>query len=89
MAHDPKYICKQIENYMENILFNFQCDFRKVFNAQQCPLGMIEKAKGVMGKGGYFSVLPTDLEKAIDCLLHGLIMVNLYAFRFIKMVLFV
>ena len=31
---------------MENILSNFQYGFRKDFNAQQCLIGMIEKAKG-------------------------------------------
>ena len=29
-----KCIYKQIENYMENILSNFKCDFRKGFNVQ-------------------------------------------------------
>ena len=43
-----KCLYKQIENYMENILSNFQCGFRKGFNTQQCLIGMIEKAKGIM-----------------------------------------
>ena len=42
---------------MDNILSNFQCGFRKVFNAQQCLIGMIENAKGIMNKGRYFSAL--------------------------------
>ena len=36
---------KQIENCMENIHSNFQCGFRKDFNAQQCIIGMIKKPK--------------------------------------------
>ena len=56
-----KCLYKKIENYIENIFSNFQCGFRKGFNAQQCLLGMIEKAKGVMDKGGHFSALLTDL----------------------------
>ena len=51
---------------MENILSNFQCDFRKGFNAQQCLTDMIEKAKGIMDEGWYFSALLTDLSKAFD-----------------------
>ena len=46
-----KCLYKQIENYMENILSNFQCGFRKGFNAQQCLIGIIEKAKRIMDKG--------------------------------------
>ena len=36
---------------MENILYNFQCGFQKGFDAKQCLIDMIEKAKGVMDKG--------------------------------------
>ena len=46
---------------MENILSNFQCGFRKGFNAQQYLIGMIEKAKRIMDKGEHFSALLTDL----------------------------
>ena len=42
---DEKCLYKQIENYMENILSNFQCGFRKGFNTEQCLTYMIEKAK--------------------------------------------
>ena len=49
-----KCLYKQVENYKENILSNFQCDFRKGFNAQQCLIGMIEKAKRIMDKGIHF-----------------------------------
>ena len=42
---------------MENMLSNFQCGFRKCFNAQRCLIGMIERVKAVMNKGGQFSAL--------------------------------
>ena len=58
---------------MENILSNFQCGFRKCFNTQECLIGMTEKAKRIMDKGGHFSVLLTDLSKAFDCLPHDLL----------------
>ena len=67
-----KCLYKQIENYMENILSNFQCGFRKDFNTQQCLIEMIEKAKRIMDKGGHFSALLTDLSKTFDCLAHDL-----------------
>ena len=46
---------------MDHILSSFQCGFRKGFNAQQCLIGMIEKAKRIMDKDGHFSALLTDL----------------------------
>ena len=54
---------------MENILSNFQCGFRKGFNAQQCLIGMKEKIKGIMDKGGHFSALLTDLSKTLTAYL--------------------
>ena len=74
-----KCLYRQIENYMENILSNFQCGFRKGFNTHQCVIGMIEKAKRIMDKGGYFTALLTDLSKAFDCLSHDLLIAKLDA----------
>ena len=85
-----RYLYKQTENYMENILSNFQCGFRKGFNTQQCLIGMIEKAKGVIDKGEYFKVsltylsTVTDLSKAFDCLPHTLIIAKLDVYGFKK-----
>ena len=76
-----KCLYKQIQNYMENILSYSQKGFRKDFNAEQCLIGMIETAKGVMDKGGHFSaLLLIDLSKAFDCLLHDLI-IDSYGFK--------
>ena len=67
---------------MENILFDFQCGFRKGFNAQQCLIGMIEKAKRTMDKDGHFSALLTELSKVFDCLPHDLFIAKLDAYGF-------
>ena len=64
-----KCLYKQIENYIENIPSNFQCGSRKGFNTQQCLIGMIEKAKGIMNKCGHFSALLTDLSKGLTAYL--------------------
>ena len=80
-----KCLYKQIENYIENILSNFQCVFRKGFNVQQCLICMIEKVKGVMDKGRHFSallLLLANLSKAFDCLPHDLITAKLDACYF-------
>ena len=34
---------------------------------------MLKEAKGIMDKGGHFSVLLTNLSKVFDCLPHDLI----------------
>ena len=49
---------------MKIIFSNFQCDLKKVFNAQRRLINVIEKAKKVIDKGGHFSALLTDLSKA-------------------------
>ena len=53
---------------MENMLSNFQCGFRKGFNAQQCLISIIEKAKRIMDKDGHFIALLTDLQITFDYL---------------------
>ena len=77
-----KCLNKQTKNYMENILPNFKYGFRRGFIVQQCLIGMIEKAKRVMDKGGHFSALLTDLSKAFNCLPRDLIIAKLDAYDF-------
>ena len=67
---------------MENIPSNFHCGFRKGFNAQQCLIGMVEKAIGIMDNSGHFSALLTDLSKAFDWLPHELLIPKLDAYSF-------
>ena len=67
---------------MENILSNFQSGFRKGFNAQQCLIGMTEKAKRTMGKGAHFNALLIDLSKPFDCLPYDLLIAKLDAYGF-------
>ena len=45
---------------------NVQCGFRKGFNAQQCLIEIIEKAKNIIDNGGHFTALETDLSKAFS-----------------------
>ena len=77
-----KCLYKQVANCMETILSNFQCGFRKGFDAKQCLVGMIEKATRIMNKGEHFSALLTDLSKAFACLPHDMLIAKLDAYGF-------
>ena len=64
------------------MLYNFQCGFRKGFNAQQCLIRMIVKAKRIMDKGRHFIALLTDLLKTYDCQSLDLLLAKVVAYGF-------
>ena len=74
-----KCLYKQVKSHIKIILSNFQCNLKKVFNAQRRFIDMIQKAKKVIDKGGYFSALLTDRSKVFECLSNDLIKVKLDA----------
>ena len=66
-------LCSQISKFFEEKLSDYQCAFRKGFNAQHCLVIMIEKWGKGLDKGEGFGVLLTDLSKAFGCLPHDLL----------------
>ena len=71
-----------MSEFFDNIFSKYQCGFRKGYSAQHCLLVMIEKWKKVLGNGGAFGALLTDLSKAFDYTLHDLIIAKLEAYGF-------
>ena len=65
--------------YFNYILSKWQCGFRKGFSTQDCLLGMTEKWRKCLDKGGAKII---DLSKAFDCFLHELLMAKLAAYCF-------
>ena len=63
-----KRLYKKVEIYIENILSNFQCGFRKGFNYTTLPYR--QNRKSLMYKGEHFNALLTDQSKTFDCLPH-------------------
>ena len=73
----------QISKLFEEKLSDYQCGFRKGFNAQHCLVVMIEKWRKSLDKGESFGALLTDLSKAFDCLPHDLLVAKLHAYDLI------
>ena len=71
-------LCNQITPFMDQ----FQCGFRKGFNAQHCLLAMLEKWKKVVDTKKVLGALLADLSKAFDCLPDDLIIAKLSAYGF-------
>ena len=71
-----------MSEFFDNIFSKYQCGFRKGYSAQHCLLVMIEKWKKVLGNGGAFGALLTDLSKAFDYIPHDLIIAKLEAYGF-------
>ena len=67
----------QFYNYFKDILFPYQCGFRKDYSAQHCLLVMIENFKEAIYRGDKFGSLLTDLSKVSDCINHLLLNVKI------------
>ena len=64
-------------SFYEDMIFKYQCGFRKNFNTQQCLLTLTEKLENVAHKGKAFAAQLTSLSKVFDCLNHELLIVKL------------
>ena len=68
--------------YLNQIFSNYQCGFRKGYNAQHCLMAMIEKWRKFLDIESHAGALLTDLSKAFDCIDHELLIVKLHAYGF-------
>ena len=68
----------QLYHYFGNILFSYQCGFRKGYSMQNCLLVLIEKIEKAVDIGNNFGTLFIDLSKAFDCLDHCLLVAKVY-----------
>ena len=75
-----KIISNQLSTYLEKILSNFQCGFRKGFITQHCLLLMLEKWKHAVDNKKAFGALLTDLSKAFDSICYDLLIAKLNSY---------
>ena len=71
-------INKQLEEYFQALLSNYQCSFRKGCSVINALIPIVEKWKEFIDAGGTFVALLTDLTKAFDCLPHELLIAKLH-----------
>ena len=76
-----RHLYKQLENYFESILSQYQYGFRKEFNVLTTLLPMIEKWRESLDSGGNLGALWTDLSKVFGCFSHDLLLAKLHAYR--------
>ena len=79
-----KLMYNQIYPCFETIFSEFQCGFRKGFNAQRYLLAMVEKWRKTLDEGGETGAALTDLSKVFDCIDHNLLIAKLSAYGFEK-----
>ena len=60
----------------------FSAVFAKKYSTQDALIGMIEKARKILDKGGTFGALLTDLSKAFDCMTYDLLIAKFHALNF-------
>ena len=70
--------------YFQTIFSEFQCGFRRRFNAQHCLLEMVEKWRKTLDEGGETRAVLTDLSKVFECIDHKLLIAKHNAYGFEK-----
>ena len=66
----------QLNSYLakKGILYGFQSGFRKGFSTETCLLNLCDHVKEQTSKGNFTGMILIDLQKAFDCVDHGLLL---------------
>ena len=77
-----KCLFDQIYAYIDGILSNAQCGFRKDFSTQYSIISMTERWRRNLDQGDICGALFTDLSKAFECLVHDFLIAKFEAYGF-------
>ena len=75
-----KILYDQLYEYLENILSELLCGFRKTHSTQHALFRLIQKWQAELEAGGYVGTILMDLPQAYDCLSHDLLILKLEAY---------
>ena len=75
---------QEVNEYSQSLLSKFQYGCRQRFNARHCLLVMVEKIIKIRDSKGVSVAVLTELSKAFDSILHGLLIRKLNVFSFDK-----
>ena len=71
---------RQLSEFFDNILFKFQCGFRKRYGTQHRLLLMLEIWKRATGNNKAFGALSTDLSNNFNCVSHDSLIAKLHEY---------
>ena len=73
---------QQITSFLSRVLSPYLCGFRKGYNAQHVLLRLKSKLNICLGKREYIGMFMMDLSKAVDCILHEILITKQHAYDF-------